>query len=129
MTKKEEENKILSKLFDDSYIWLEKRKVAEMFNYEFQTSFWEDLALCERYWRINGDDGILEYYNNAIEASESNYRMLTELALVLSWKTWKYFGKIDDLGRLYEGLMTKTTDYAMNNLEDDELDYFLRETN
>jgi len=98
-----------------------------MFDYEFQTTFWEDFCICEKYWSKENNKGLLEYFNNAFDVAKDNYKMLTELVLVLNWKTWKY-SEIQDLSRLYAELQVKTDAYAMENLKGEELDYYIRET-
>ena len=53
---------------------------------------------------------------------------LTELVMVLNHKIWRYYQNNDELARLYNDLWVKASDYALDNLTDAELDYYLEVT-
>ena len=96
-----------------------------MENYEMQTTIWNDLTMVERF----GKEAIEDIYTFAFENWKKNYIYLTELVLVLNWKIWKHYENgNEELARIYNDLWQQTDEYAMNNLKDDELRYFLKTT-
>ena len=55
--------------------------------------------------------------------------MLTELVMALNWKIWEHFNAGNDgFAEVYNELWEKADAYAMDNLKDEELSYFLRTT-
>lgn len=73
-----------------------------------------------------GADAVRDTYRRAFAAWKSDYRYLTELVMVLNWKIWDHYEKNNkELASLYNELWTKADNYALDNLKDDELTYFL----
>ena len=68
-------------------------------------------------------------FDRAFEEWKSDYRYLTDLVIVLNHKLWEHYEKGNEpLARLYDSLWKKADGYAMDNLKDDELGYFLDQT-
>lgn len=53
---------------------------------------------------------------------------ITELAMVLNWKCWRWFQVNDDYSRLYTALFWQLDGWIMDNLKGEELDYYIRIT-
>ena len=99
--------------------------VAEAIGYTPITTFWDDFTIADHF----GKDAIQDTYNRAFEAWKGDYKYLTELVMVLNHKIWQHY-RADNMvySELYDKLWKKADSYAMNNLKDDELRYFLEVT-
>ena len=93
--------------------------------YETKTTFWQDFSIAEAF----GPDAIQDTFDRAFKGWKSNAKYLTELVLVLNWKLWLHYenGR-ETLDRLYDKLWKKADSYAVNNLKDKDLEYFLATT-
>ena len=97
-----------------------------MTGYEPQTTFWDDFMIAEKF----GIGAVRDTYNRAMKAWKNNYIYLTELVMVLNWNIWYWDGagtkKSEELTLVYNELWEKADSYALDNLKDEELQYFLR---
>ena len=93
--------------------------------YETKTTFWQDFSIAEAF----GPDAIQDTFDRAFKGWKSNAKYLTELVLVLNWKLGLHYenGR-ETLARLYDKLWKKADSYAVNNLKDKDLEYFLATT-
>lgn len=96
-----------------------------MFGYEFKTSFWTDFSIADHF----GANAIKETFRSAFNDWKNNYVFLTELVIVLNWKSWEHCetGR-EDLSKLYVSLWELADAYAAENLKGEELSYFYRTT-
>ena len=93
--------------------------------YEYQTTFWQDFDIADRF----GIDAIKETFEDAFAYAKLSYIYLTELTLVLNWRTWGWYEKQNyELSKLYTDLFNKIDSYCCDNLKGEELDYFYRTT-
>lgn len=92
--------------------------------YETKTTFWMDFSIADTY----GVGAIKDTFKRTFEAWRSNYVYLTELVIVLNYKIWAYYEKNEKYCELYTSLYDKARDYALDNLKDEELSYYLRVT-
>lgn len=93
--------------------------------YEYQTTFWLDFDIADRF----GLNAVIDTYRKEFQLAKLNYIWLTELCLVLNWRVWGWFNNHNiELSQLYEKLFYEIDDYALNNLDGPELDYFLQTT-
>lgn len=96
-----------------------------MGDYEFKTTFWSDFSIADMF----GKNAIKDTFSRAFKEWKSNYEYLTELVIVLNWKLWQHYDTgNEDYARLYDELWKKADEYAVENLKDEELSYFLRVT-
>jgi hypothetical protein len=92
---------------------------------EFSTTFWQDFTIADAF----GEDAVKDTFDRAFEEWKSDYRYLTDLVIVLNHKLWEHYEKGNEsLARLYDSLWKKADGYAMDTLKDDELGYFLDQT-
>lgn len=91
------------------------------FDYKFETTFWSDFTIADMF----GISAIQDTFDRAFAEWKSDYKYLTELVLVLNWKIWDWYGKDDDYAELYNDLWQTADNYALDNLKDNELTYFL----
>ena len=87
---------------------IETWNIEEMTGYKPISTFYEDFSIADIF-------GI-----NAVKD--------TQLVMVLNWKIWRWYESDEQLARVYNELWKKADSYAMDNLKDDELKYFLRVT-
>lgn len=65
-----------------TYDW--KRYGLEFCGYEVITTFGNDFDIADAF----GKSAIMETYMRAMAEWKTNYKYLTELALILNWKCW-----------------------------------------
>lgn len=94
-------------------------------NYEFKTTFWQDFTIAELF----GKSAIRDTFRRAFAEWKDNYIYLTELVIVTNWKIWEHYehGRIE-VAKIYDEIWKKASDYAINNLKDEELAYYLEVT-
>ena len=73
-----------------------------------------------------GVNAIEDTYKRAFKEWKSNYKMLTALVVILNHKIWQHYeaGR-HDIAKLYDNLWRQAEDYALTNLKDAELEYYL----
>ena len=67
---------------------------------------------------------IRDTFNRAFREWKEDYEYLTELVLVLNHKIWQYYETRPDIASLYNTLWEEASQYAVENLKDDELNYY-----
>ena len=91
----------------------------------FSTTFWSDFSIADRF----GIPAIKDTYNRAFDEWKTDYRYLTDLVMVLNHKCWEHHhvghARVSEL---YADLFYKAQDYAYENLQGDELRYFIEVT-
>lgn len=93
--------------------------------YTLESTFWEDFSIADRF----GLDAVKDTYKRCFSEWKDDCKMLTELVIVLNYKLWQHYeGKHDAYAELYNDLWAEADNYAMDNLQDEELQYFLRIT-
>lgn len=96
-----------------------------VFGYETFTTFYNDFSIADRF----GLSAIQDTYNRAFSEWKSSYKYLTELVLVLNWKIWEHYDKEnEDYSRMYDRLWRAAGEYALDNLQGEELEYYLQTT-
>lgn len=95
-----------------------------MFGYETFTTFWQDFSIAELF----GTEAVADTYSRTFKEWKHDYKYLTELVMVLNWKCWHHNEKRQALSDLYRTLFYNAYDYAIANLHDEELSYFLTTT-
>ena len=96
----------------------------EMTGYEPKTTFWQDFGIAERF----GEKAVKDTFNRAFQEWKSNCEYITELVMVLNWKSWQYAETNEPLARLYQELWGLADKWCCENLKDDDLKYFYRTT-
>ena len=101
-----------------------KWNVQEELGYTPITTFWEDFSMAESF----GATAIRDTFNRAFKEWRTNYKYLTEFVMVLNHKIWQHYKPNSDspLAALYNDLYLTADTWAMDNLKDEELDYYIR---
>ena len=123
-------------LMDSEIIWESKKlkemsnmtykdwNIEEMTGYTPKTTFYMDFSIADKF----GASAVKDTYNRAFDSWKDNVEYLTELVMVLNWKIWEHYETNLPLAELQQDLYYKTDDWAMSNLKDEDLQYFLRTT-
>lgn len=101
--------------------------IEEMTGYKPITTYYTDFSIADKF----GEEGIRDTYERCREqAIEMGYTWLTELVMVLNWKSWEHglIGNNEAFTDLYMKLWEELDEYAVTNLKGDELKYFCRTT-
>lgn len=94
--------------------------IEAMTGYKPITTFYEDFSIADKF----GINAIKDTYKRAFNDWKSDYKYLTELVMVLNWKSWEHENNVQ-FCRLYSDLFYELQDYAYNNLKGEELNYFI----
>lgn len=84
------------------------------------TTFYQDFSIAD----IFGIDAIKDTFNRAFNEWKDNYKFLTELVMVLNWKIYEHYKSNNNYAKLYNELWSEADRYAVDNLKDNEADYF-----
>lgn len=103
--------------------------IEEEMGYKPVTTFWQDFSIADQY----GIYEIVDTFNRAFDEWKSDYKYLTELVLVLNHKIFQHYVSGGDktqnrIASLYNVLWTKANEYALDNLQGEEAEYFYRVT-
>lgn len=95
------------------------------FGYKCITTFWDDFAIADRF----GFEAVKDTYKRVFKEWRRNYKYLTELVLVLNHRCWMHYenGKME-LSRLYADLYNEASDWAGENLKEEEYQYYFQIT-
>jgi len=97
--------------------------IEEMTGYKPVTTFYMDFSIADGF----GINAIKDTYNRAFEEWKNNYKYITELCMVVNWKSFEHYNN-DQYCSLYVDLFYKLQDWCYNNLKGDELKYFIATT-
>ncbi len=90
------------------------------------TTFYTDFSLAERF----GIPSVKDTYKRAFEEWKGNYKYITELAMALNWKGWRWWDtEKKDLANVYFNLYGELDVWCCQNLKGEELEYYYQITN
>lgn len=97
--------------------------LAKFTDWRPTTLYWQRFSIAERY----GKEEIQRVYDEIFRESKRNYKLLTELVMILNHKSWQHCENVgcSEFCTLYSELFEDTKRYAEEYLEGDELRYFL----
>ena len=113
--------------------------IEELTGYKPKTTFYTDFSIAEAY----GLDAIRDTYERAFNEWKTNTEYVTELVMVLNWKSFVHHDMAllaeqegDELTadshtgllELYCNLYEEADAWCMDNLKDDDLAYYIRTT-
>ena len=99
-------------------------QIQEMTGYKPKTTFYSDFSIADKF----GVYEIADTFKRAFNDWKWDVEYLTELVMVLNWKTFEYYEKNSEYTELYEGLWEITDKWCMENLKGEDLHYYLRTT-
>lgn len=99
--------------------------IEEETGYVPKTTFYMDFSIADSY----GINAVKDTYRRVFSDWRSDVVYLTELVMVLNWKSWEHHSKGNEsLVALYSELYYACREYALDNLSSEELRYFLSVT-
>lgn len=98
--------------------------IEEMTGYHPLTTLYLDFSIADKF----NVDAIKDTYEKAFNEWKNDYRYLTELVMVLNWKSWEHFEINQEYAQLYVELWSKADKYATTHLKGEELSYFYKTT-
>lgn len=98
--------------------------IEAMTGYVPKTTFYMDFSIADKF----GEAAIEDTYKRAFDEWKNNIEYLTELVMVLNWKIFEHHGTNDKLAGLYDKLWKAADLWCMENLNGEDLMYYLRTT-
>ena len=92
--------------------------------YKPKTTFYEDFSIADMF----GVNAVKETFKRAFNEWKGNYEYLTELVMVMSWKSFEHANNLEYC-KVYSNLYYEADEYACNNLKGEEQKYYFRTTN
>ena len=105
-------------------MFLKDWNIETITGYKPITTFYTDFSIAEK----DGSEGIKNTLKRGMEYADTDYKVLTELIMVLNWKIWEHYKTNKKLAELYQTLWEEKDEYAMNTLKGEALSYYLRTT-
>ena len=103
---------------------IEDWTIEEMTGYKPITTFYTDFSIADKF----GVEAIKDTYKGVFQEWKYDYKYITELAMVLNWKLWRWYGKNDELSMLYDSLWKEIDGWCIDNLKGKELEYYYKTT-
>ena len=92
--------------------------------YELKTTFWSDFTIADAF----GVEAIKDTFSRSFDNWKNDVEYITELTMVMSWKSCYYHGKNEEYMNLYSELYHKADSWCMDNLKDKDLGYYIQTT-
>lgn len=94
--------------------------IEEETGYKPITTFYQDFSIADRF----GVHAIKDTYNRVFKEWKNDYKYLTELVMVLNWKIYEHYENNNQYAKLYDELFRKAEQFAIDNLKDEEANYY-----
>lgn len=101
---------------------IEDWRIEELTGYVPFTTFYTDFSIADKF----GVEAIKDTYSRSFASWQHDYKYITELSLVLNWKIWWWYGVNDECSKLYDRLWRQLDEWCMDNLKDEELEYYCK---
>jgi hypothetical protein len=89
--------------------------------YEMKTTFWSDFSIAEKF----GVESIKDTFNRSFKEWKDNVEYITELSMVMSWKSCYYYNKNEEYMILYSELYQEIDNWCFYNLKGNDLIYYI----
>ena len=97
--------------------------IEEITGYKPISTFYTDFSIADAF----GVRAIKDTYNRCFKYWKDDYKYLTELVMVMSWKSFEHKDNYEYC-KLYSDLYYELDEYAMENLKGEQLSYYCRTT-
>lgn len=93
------------------------------------TTYWEDFTTADQFM-YKEKNPIQDTYKRALEYAKTDYKVFTELVLVLNHKIWQWYKTDNNIGLIYNDLWKKAVDLFYKTFEGNEeaISYYYRTT-
>ena len=92
--------------------------------YELKTTFWDDFTIADSF----GLEAIRDTFNRSFYNWKNDVEYITELAMVMSWKSCYYYDKNQEYMNLYSDLYHEVDNWCLDNLSEEDLIYYIQTT-
>ena len=100
---------------------VKRGKTMNLNGYQTFTTFWQDFSIADEF----GVCAIRDTYKRAFNEWKNNYKYLTELVMVLNYKSWQHYEEGNRFfSEVYTKLYEEANGYAYESLKGEELDYY-----
>lgn len=96
--------------------------VKETMGYTTITTYWEDFSIADHF----GKSAIIDTFKRAL--LNTDYKMMTELSMVLNHKIWAHYDKNKTIAEIYDDLWRKCNDTIYKTFNKEQLRYFYQVT-
>lgn len=97
----------------------------KLLDYEWQTTFWQDFSIAEKF----GKEAIIDTYKRAKKDWGKDKIYGTELSMVLNHKCWfHYEAQNMEINQLYSELWAEYHDFVFDDWKGENLAYYLQTT-
>lgn len=103
---------------------IEDWNIEELTGYQPITTFYTDFSIADKF----GINAIKDTYQRAFKEWNHDYKYMTELAMALNWKIWRWHGKNEEYAKLYDRLWRECDGWCIDNLKGEELEYYYKTT-
>ena len=103
---------------------IENWRIEELTGYKPVTTFYTDFSIADKF----GIGAIEDTFNRSFCMWQHNYQYVTELAMVLNWKIWRWHNVNDEYARLYDKLWRQVDEWCIENLKEEDLEYYYKTT-
>ena len=98
--------------------------IEELTGYKPLTSYYFDFSIAEAY----GIEAMEETLDNAIKFWKDDYKVLTELVMVLNWKMFEHNKGSEQMLDFYYKNYIMLSNYCENNFTKKQLQYYYKTT-
>ena len=106
--------------------------IEQMTGYKPKTTFWKDFGIAD----VFGQNAVKETYERAFKEWKNDTEYITELVMVLNWRSWLFADVYEKTGKeehrersiLYADLYHRADNWCLKNLKKEDLSYYLRTT-
>ena len=98
--------------------------MQEETGYKFITTFWQDFSIADKF----GIDAIKDTYTRAVDEWKHNYKYMTELIMVLNWKSFEWYNKNKNYSQTYGELYYELDAYCIEHFSEEEQKYYFSVT-
>ena len=103
---------------------VENWNIEELTSYVPKTTFYTDFSIADQY-DVNA---IKDTYERGFNEWKKDTEFVTELAMVLNWKCWRWHEHNNEYSELYTELYKKTNEWCLDNLKGSDLTYYIQTT-
>lgn len=102
---------------------LNPEMVEAELGYKLMTTYYDDFSIAE----IFGAGAVKDTYKQAFENNKDDFKVLTELAMILNWKIWEHYPQgHSDWAELYTQLYEQLDGWILENFSENELSYYYK---
>ena len=103
---------------------IEEWRIEELTGYKPISTFYTDFSIADKF----GLNAIEKTFKQVFREWKFDYHYITELAMVLNWKIWRWYEVNDEYAKLYNKLWHQLDEWCIENFKDEALEYYYKTT-